>query len=223
MNDIIQNFADIRARMQKAAAEAGRAPSNVTLVAVSKVQPPEKLQAALDTGHLVFGENRVQEAETHWKAAREAYPDLRLHLIGGLQTNKAKEAVALFDVIETVDRDRLADTLANEIQKQGRAVDCLIQVNTGEEPQKGGVLPQNLEAFYRFAAEKAGLTIKGLMCIPPVDAPPILHFGLLATWAKRLDLKTLSMGMSGDFEDAIRMGATHVRVGSALFGERVKT
>lgn len=223
MNDIIQNISDISSRIEKAAKEAGRPARAVTLVAVSKVQPPERLKAALDAGHRTFGENRVQEAYEHWQAARDTHSDLALHLIGGLQTNKAKEAVALFDVIETIDRDKVADAVANEIRKQGRKISCLIQVNTGEEPQKGGVLPQDLEALYRHATEKSGLKIEGLMCIPPVEAPPILHFGLLATWAKRLNLKTLSMGMSSDFEDAVRMGATHVRVGSALFGERVKT
>jgi hypothetical protein len=207
MDDIKQNFTDIRARI----------PKNVTLVAVSKVQPPEKLQAALDCGQRVFGENRVQEAQAHWAEARKKYPDLRLHLIGGLQTNKVDEAVELFDVIETVDRIKLADAIA----KTGKKIECLIQVNTGEEAQKGGVLTLELEALYKHCKD-IGLNITGLMCIPPAQASPIFHFGLLASWAKRLGLKTLSMGMSGDFEDAIRMGATHVRVGSALFGERVK-
>lgn len=222
MNDITSNFIDLRGRIESAAKEAGRDAASVTLVAVSKVQPPEKLQAALDCGHRIFGENRVQEAWGHWEEARMAYPDLRLHLIGGLQTNKAAEAVALFDVIETIDRERIVDAVANEAAKQSRSPTCLIQVNTGEEPQKGGVLPQNLEALFEYARTKAGLKIAGLMCIPPVDAPPILHFGLLTSWAKRLGLEAISMGMSGDFEEAIRMGATHVRVGSALFGERVK-
>ena len=207
MDDIKQNFTDIRARI----------PKNVTLVAVSKVQPPEKLQAALDCGQRVFGENRVQEAQAHWAEARKKYPDLRLHLIGGLQTNKVDEAVELFDVIETVDRIKLADAIA----KTGKKIECLIQVNTGEEAQKGGVLTLELEALYKHCKD-IGLNITGLMCIPPAQASPIFHFGLLASWAKRLGLSALSMGMSGDFEDAIRMGATHVRVGSALFGERVK-
>ncbi len=219
MKDVTANFEDIRGRIVNAATEAGRDPLSVTLVAVSKVQPPEKLEAALKAGQRVFGENRVQEAQDHWEAARATYPDLKLHLIGGLQTNKARDAVALFDVIETIDRIRLADAVADA----GRATECLIQVNTGAEPQKGGVLPQDLESLYRHCTEKSGLVITGLMCIPPVDASPIFHFGLLATWAKRLSLSKLSMGMSHDFEEAIRMGATHVRVGSALFGERVKT
>ncbi|NBX66813.1 MAG: YggS family pyridoxal phosphate-dependent enzyme [Proteobacteria bacterium] len=218
MKDITANFEEIGGRIAKAVTDAGRAPESVTLVAVSKVQPPEKLKAALDCGHRVFGENRVQEAREHWEAARAAYPDLKLHLIGGLQTNKARDAVALFDVIETIDRIKLADAVADA----GRPIECFIQVNTGEEPQKGGVLPYDLEALYRHCTEKSGLKITGLMCIPPVDASPIFHFGLLATWAKRLSLPKLSMGMSQDFEEAIRMGATHVRVGSALFGERVK-
>ncbi len=223
MDTIKTAFTDIHARITKAAKEAGRDPAGITLVAVSKVQPPEKLQAALDCGQRVFGENRVQEAQAHWEAHRTAYPDLRLHLIGPLQTNKAHDAVTLFDVIETVDRVKLADTLAYEMAKQGRTLPCFIQVNTGEEPQKGGVAPVELEAFYRHCVDKAGLNITGLMCIPPVEAPAMLHFGLLATWAKRLGLPQLSMGMSHDFEDAIRTGATHVRIGSALFGERLKT
>ncbi|MBU6234591.1 MAG: YggS family pyridoxal phosphate-dependent enzyme [Alphaproteobacteria bacterium] len=220
MDDIRHNFGGIEARIKKAAQEAGRAAGDVTLVAVSKVQPQASIQAALDYGHRVFGENRVQEAQEHWQTLKPPYPDLKLHLIGGLQTNKARDAVALFDVIETVDRPKLADALAEAMAKQGRRLPCLMQVNTGEEPQKGGVNPQELEALYKHTQEKAGLLITGLMCIPPVGASPIFHFGLLATWAKRLGLSTLSMGMSEDFEEAIRMGATHVRVGSALFGKR---
>lgn len=223
MDMIRTNFADINARIAKAAKEAGRDAADISLVAVSKVQPDEKLQAALDCGQRIFGENRVQEAQAHWEPHRARTPDLRLHLIGPLQTNKAHDAVALFDVIETVDRAKLADALATEMAKQGRKLPCFIQVNTGEEPQKGGVAPLELEALYRHCVDKAGLNITGLMCIPPVDAPAMLHFGLLATWAKRLGLPHLSMGMSHDFEEAIRTGATHVRIGSALFGERVRT
>ena len=220
MDDIITNIAAIRTRMDKAAQEAGRNLADITLVAVSKVQPDARIEAALAAGLRVFGENRVQEGQTHWQARRPLYPDLQLHLIGGLQTNKADDAVALFDVIETIDRPKLADAVAAAIAKKGRSPRCLIQVNTGEEPQKGGVAPNALEALYNHCTETAGLNIDGLMCIPPVDASPVFHFGLLATWAKRLGVQTLSMGMSGDFEEAIRMGATHVRVGSALFGER---
>lgn len=220
MDDIIKNLSDIHARIKKAARESARDEGDITLIAVSKMQPPEKLKAALAVGHRVFGENRVQEAQDHWADLKETNADIKLHLIGGLQTNKAEAAVRLFDVIETLDREKLADALADAMAKTGHARSCLIQVNTGEEPQKGGVLPNDLETFYRYATEKSGLKIEGLMCIPPVDAPPVLHFGLLATWAKRLGLKTLSMGMSGDFEEAIRMGATHVRLGSSLFGER---
>lgn len=215
MDEIKENFANIAARIKSAAKEGGRAPNKITLIAVGKTQPAEKLQAALDLGHRVFGENRVQEAQTHWHAARDKYPDLKLHLIGSLQTNKVKEAVELFDVIETLDRENLADAIA----KTGATVECLIQVNTGEEPQKGGVLPRDLEAFYKYCAN-LGLNVTGLMCIPPVQAAPALHFGLLKTWAEQLNLSKLSMGMSDDFEDAIRLGATQIRVGSALFGQR---
>lgn len=196
-----------------------RIPPHVTLVAVSKLQPPEAIRAALDAGQRVFGENRVQEAQDHWADIKDQYPDLRLHLIGSLQTNKAREAVALFDVIETVDREKLADALAVEMARQAKDTPCFIQVNTGAEPQKGGVLPHNLDALFRHCVD-AGLDITGLMCIPPADAPPADHFRMLANLGKNLGLQYLSMGMSADFEEAIRAGATHVRVGSALFGER---
>lgn len=219
-NDIKANFALINGTLDKTAREAGRDTGSVRLVAVSKTQPPEKIEAALATGHRLFGENRVQEAQARWTPLRPLYPDLCLHLIGGLQTNKAREAVALFDAIETVDRPKLADALAAEMAKQGRYLPCFLQVNTGEEPQKGGVLPAELEALYTHATKNAGLQVTGLMCIPPADGSPVFHFGLLAAWAKRLGLADLSMGMSGDYEDAIRLGATYVRVGSALFGAR---
>jgi pyridoxal phosphate enzyme (YggS family) len=203
----------------KANIEALNIPANVTLVAVSKMQPRETLQAAVDAGLRVFGENRVQEAHDHWADIKPRYPDLRLHLIGTLQTNKVADAIALFDVIETLDREKLADALADEMQKQGRALPCLIQVNTGREPQKGGVAPDNLDALYAYC-RKLGLNITGLMCIPPADEAPVPHFKMLADAARRLNLKVLSMGMSADYPDAMACGATHVRVGSALFGQR---
>lgn len=207
---------DIKASI---AAVKAKIPPGVTLVAVSKMQPPEALQAALDAGLRVFGENRVQEAQEHWETLKDQYPDLRLHLIGGLQTNKADDAVALFDVIETVDREKLVDALAEAMDKQGHSLPCLIQVNTGREEQKGGVMPEALDMLFRYAIDK-GLDITGLMCIPPVEDDPAPHFKMLAEMARKLGLKMVSMGMSADFQVAIAHGATHVRVGSALFGER---
>ena len=197
-----------------------RAPADVTLIAVSKTQEPAAIDGALATGQRVFGENRVQEAQGRWPHRRLHLSDLRLHLIGPLQTNKAADAVGLFDVIETLDRDRLARALADAVQKTGRSPRLLIQVNTGAEPQKAGVLPDDLGTLLDSARETYGLTIEGLMAIPPADAAPEPHFALLAELAARHGLTTLSMGMSGDYEAAIRHGATHVRVGSALFGER---
>ena len=205
----------------KAAIKAVQAkiPPQVTLVAVTKTQGADVLQAALDAGLRVFGENKVQEAAEHWDGKRAAYPDLKLHLIGHLQTNKAREAVALFDVIETVDRERLVDALAVEMGKQNRFVPCYIQVNTGAEAQKGGVLPDDLDALYRYCVGK-GLKVTGLMCIPPAAGDPRPHFDMLAGAARRLSLPHVSMGMSGDYEIAIAAGATHVRLGSVLFGAR---
>lgn len=219
MEDITRNLQDIKARMAVSCQQVGRKPESVQLVAVSKKQPRDRIAAALAAGQRVFGENKVQEAQEHWADLRPIYPDLKLHLIGSLQSNKAADAVALFDVIESVDREKLVDALVAEMKRQKRDLPCYIQVNTGAEDQKGGVVPDRLEALYAYAV-KAGLHVMGLMCIPPVDQPAMFHFGLLATWAKRLGLKDISMGMSADFEDAIRVGATHVRVGSALFGER---
>jgi pyridoxal phosphate enzyme (YggS family) len=210
---------DIRARMAQACTAAGRAPDAVQLVAVSKTQPPEKIAALLAQGHRVFGENRLQEAQSRWPDFEEAYPDIQLHFIGRLQTNKADDAVALFDVIETVDSIRLADALKNAMEKQGRFLPCFLQVNTGDEAQKGGVSPPDLPALYRHCAE-SGLAVKGLMCIPPANEPPDMHFALLHKLSGELGLSDLSMGMSGDFETAIRYGATHIRVGTALFGIR---
>ena len=212
---------DILTRMATAARAAGRDPSDVRLVAVSKQQPDERVQAVLDAGQRVFGENRVQEAQERWTARRTAHPDLELRLIGPLQTNKVKDALALFDVIETLDRERLASALAAEIGKAGRAPRLYVQVNTGEEPQKAGVVPRDVDAFIAACRDKHGLNIEGLMCIPPEEEPPAAHFALLAKIAARNGLGKLSMGMSADFETAIRFGATSVRVGSALFGPRL--
>lgn len=191
----------------------------MTLTAVTKTQPDAAMRAALDAGQRVFGENRVQEAQAHWANMRKEIPDLELRLIGPLQTNKVADAVALFDVIETVDRPKLAEALAVEAGKQGRALRVLVQVNTGEEPQKAGVSPSDADALIE-KAQSLGLNVDGLMCIPPVDEAPGLHFALLQKIARRNGLPVLSMGMSDDFDVAIRFGATHVRLGSALFGER---
>ena len=191
-----------------------------TLVAVSKRQPDDRIDAALDCGQRVFGENRVQEAQRHWSDRRAIHDDLRLHLIGALQTNKAAEAVALFDVIEVIDRPKLARALAAEMQKANRQLDCYIQVNTGEEVQKSGVMPDDLDALLAMCRGECGLRITGLMCIPPAEEEPAMHFALLRSMAERHALPELSMGMSGDFEDAIALGATSVRVGSAIFGAR---
>ncbi|MEM7661286.1 MAG: YggS family pyridoxal phosphate-dependent enzyme [Pseudomonadota bacterium] len=200
--------------MRAAQLSAGIADS-ATLVAVSKVQPEQRIEAALDAGHRVFGENRVQEATTRWAERREQYPDLELRLVGPLQTNKAAAACELFDVIESLDRPKLARALA----AKGRAQRCLIQINTGLEPQKAGVLPDGFDALLG-EARGLGLQVDGLMCIPPQDEPAGPHFAFLAKLAKANGLTTLSMGMSADFETAIAFGATHVRVGSAFFGER---
>ena len=193
---------------------------SVTLVAVSKRQPEVKIDAALAAGQRVFGENRVQEASQRWTDRRTAYSDLILHLIGPLQTNKAAEAVALFDVIEVVDREKLARAIAKEMSRQNRVLPCYIQVNTGEEPQKSGILPDQLDDFTQFCRDELALPIIGLMCIPPVDEEAAMHFALLNTMAQRLNLKKLSMGMSSDYIEAIGFGATSVRVGSAIFGVR---
>lgn len=214
------NLQKILDQIAIAAQESGREPHDVNLVAVSKKQPDERLQEALDAGQRLFGENRVQEAQQHWEERRAQYDDLKLHLIGPLQTNKVKDAVALFDVIETVDREKLARALASEMEKQGRNLSCFIQVNTGEEEQKAGIAPRDVEAFYHFAKDECGLEIQGLMCIPPFDEPPALHFALLQKYAAQLGLSDLSMGMSGDFEKAIPLGATYVRVGTGVFGAR---
>jgi len=214
MEHIDQNIATIRDRMKK----SGAGP-NVNLVAVSKLQPEERVRAALTAGHRLFGENKIQGAKERWLALKKEFPDTRLHFIGHLQTNKAKDAVSIFDCIETVDSEKLAVALASEMKKQGRTLSCFIQINTGEEPQKGGVMPADLPALLDVC-KKSKLNITGLMCIPPEEEPPALHFSLLKKLAAQHALKDLSMGMSADFEKAIPLGATYIRVGTALFGER---
>jgi len=210
-------YRDVVARIGRAAQACGRDPAGITLVAVSKMQPWEAIAPVLAAGQTVFGENRVQEALARWEGKTQG---LELRLIGPLQTNKAKEAVAFFDVIETLDREKLARVLADEAARQGRAPRLYVQVNTGEEPQKAGVVPGEADAFIAAVRTTYGLKPEGLMCIPPVDEPPGPHFALLAKIAARNGLSKLSMGMSDDFETAIRFGATSVRVGSAIFGAR---
>jgi len=217
---IKENFTFINKEIARAAKKTGRAPDGIHLMAVTKNQSDEKLDEALALGHRLFGENKVQEAHAHWAHRRTDYPDLKLHLIGPLQTNKAKEAVALFDVIETLDRIKLCDALVDEIRKQETNPACYIQVNTGEEEQKSGVIPRDFNALFRHATEQCALSVTGLMCLLPPDEPPALHFSLLAQMAREYGLPNLSMGMSGDFEWAIACGATHVRIGTALFGAR---
>jgi len=213
-------LSDVRRAIAQACRDAGRDPATVTLVAVSKTFGADAIEPVIAAGHRVFGENRVQEAKAKWPAIKERHPDVALHLIGPLQSNKAKEAVALFDAIHSVDRPSICQALAKEIKSQGRHPQLFVQVNTGEEPQKAGVAPQKADAFIAACREKYGLDISGLMCIPPVDHAPAPHFALTAKIAARNGLKNLSMGMSADFATAIQLGATHVRVGSAIFGHR---
>ena len=210
----------IRAALNKACEKAGRKIDDVTLVAVSKVQPNDRVAAILDQGHRVFGENKVQEAAGKWPAFRETYDGIDLHLIGPLQTNKARQAMELAQSIHTLDRPKLATTIARLAQETGQCPALYIQVNTGMEPQKAGCLPADADAFIK-TAQDMDLPVRGLMCIPPADEEPSLHFALLAKIAARNGLVGLSMGMSSDFESAIALGATHVRVGSAIFGDRV--
>ncbi|PZQ46270.1 MAG: YggS family pyridoxal phosphate-dependent enzyme [Micavibrio aeruginosavorus] len=218
---IAQNFEETFKKIRRAERVAGREEGVAQLVAVTKTQSGQALDAALAIGHRLFGENKVQEAQEHWASRRTSHPDLKLHLIGPLQTNKVKDAVALFDVIETLDRERLADALAAEMKKQGRDLPCFIQVNTGEEEQKSGIAPEEAPTFLAYC-RALGLNVTGLMCIPPVDDAPALHFALLKKMAADLGLKNLSMGMSGDFEKAVALGATHVRIGTALFARGFK-
>jgi PLP dependent protein len=217
---IAANLTAVRGRIEAAARGAGRATDAVTLVAVSKTNPAAAVRAALAAGQRVFGENRVQEALEKFPLLRGEFPGLALHLIGPLQTNKVKEAVAQFDVIETVDRKRLAEALAREMERTGRRPSCLIEVNTGEEAQKAGVFPAAADDFIADCRDRLGLPIIGLMCVPPHGEEPSPHFALLREIARRQSLAVLSMGMSADFETAIRFGATHVRVGTAIFGAR---
>ena len=216
----VEGLREVQEAIRRAASDYERDPAGITLVAVSKTFPAEAVEPVLAVGQRVFGENYVQEAKAKWPALRSRYPDVELHMIGPLQSNKAKEAVELFDVIHTLDRPSLAEALAKEIAKQGRKPRLLVQVNTGEEPQKGGVIPTEVDAFLEACRTKYGLAIEGLMCIPPAEDPPSPHFALLNTIAERHGLKVLSMGMSADFDEAIQLGATHVRVGSAIFGTR---
>jgi PLP dependent protein len=220
MSDAPTRLAAIRLAIDRAETDAGRAAGSVTLVAVSKTFGAPEIEPVLAAGQRIFGENRVQEAQGKWPDLKAQWPDIELHLIGPLQSNKAREAVALFDVIHTVDRPSIAEALAKEMARQGREPRLLVQVNTGEEPQKAGVLPRDADAFLAACRTSHGLTIAGLMCIPPAEQSPGPHFALLAKIAKRNGLPLLSMGMSADFETAIEVGATHVRVGSAIFGER---
>jgi len=213
-------FADIRARIAAAAREAKRDPASVNLIAVSKTFAPDDILPLLDAGHRLFGENRVQEAKAKWPDLRARHPDIELHLIGPLQSNKTKEAVQLFDAIHTIDRPKIAKAIAEEQTKQGKRLKLFIEVNTGEEPQKAGIMPRETEAFARQCREEFGLEIAGLMCIPPASEEPAVHFAFLAKLARELELEELSMGMSGDFEKAIAFGATYVRVGTAIFGAR---
>ncbi|MBI2256139.1 MAG: YggS family pyridoxal phosphate-dependent enzyme [Proteobacteria bacterium] len=217
---IADNLAEVRRHLDAAAKADGRLAEAVTLVAVSKMHPAEAVAAAIAVGQRVFGENRVQEAQGKFPALKAQYPDLELHLIGPLQSNKVPEAVALFDVIESVDREKLARALAGEMQKQKRAPRLFIQVNIGEEPQKAGIAPTEIDAFVKLCRDELALKIDGLMCIPPADKHPAPYFALLREMARRNGLTQLSMGMSGDFETAIQFGATHVRIGTAIFGAR---
>ncbi len=214
------SLSDIQNRISKAEAEASRAAGSVKLIAVSKVQPDARVRAVLEEGHRSFGENRVQEAAAKWPGFREDFDGIDLHIIGPLQSNKVRQAMELAEAIHTVDRPKLAKAIARLAQEIGRCPNLFIQVNTGEEEQKAGVMPRDADAFIA-ECRALDLPIKGLMCIPPVDEAPSLHFALLAKIAARNDLTGLSMGMSGDFEQAIALGATHVRVGAAIFGERV--
>jgi pyridoxal phosphate enzyme (YggS family) len=220
VSTIASSRAEILARIAQSAEAAGRAAGDIALVAVSKLQPDDRVEAMLATGQRVFGENRVQEARARWQERRARISDLKLRLIGALQSNKAEDAVALFDAIDSLDRPKLAASLADAVQKLGRAPEILIQVNTGEEPQKAGVAPLEADAFIKAVRETYGLPVAGLMCIPPAEEAPAMHFALLAKIAARNGLSQLSMGMSDDFETAIRFGATQIRVGSALFGSR---
>jgi len=214
-------LATVRDQIARACAEARRNPASVTLVAISKTFGADAIEPVIAAGQRVFGENRVQEAKAKWPPLQQRHSGIELHLVGSLQSNKAKEAVALFDAIHSVDRPSLAEALAKEIARQGRAPTLFVEVNTGAEPQKAGVLPEETDAFVKACRERYGLSIAGLMCLPPAHEPPAPHFALTAKIARRNGLSLLSMGMSADFPLAIEFGATHVRVGTAIFGERI--
>ena len=218
-SQINANLETVTADIQRHAEKVSRTALDINLVAVSKKQPLKRIETMLELGHRLFGENRIQDAMNTWEPLKEKYPDVKLHLIGALQTNKVKEAVSLFDVIETIDRPKLAEALANEMKKQGKDIPCFIQVNTGEEEQKSGVIPSQLPALLN-SCKSRNINVVGLMCLPPVDEPSALHFAFLKKLAEEHGLKELSMGMSNDFEKAIPLGATYIRVGTALFGER---
>ncbi|WP_375409004.1 YggS family pyridoxal phosphate-dependent enzyme [uncultured Methylobacterium sp.] len=220
--DVAAGLMAVREGIRRAADDCGRDPASIGLVAVSKTIAADGILPALEAGQRIFGENYVQEAKAKWPALRERFPDVELHLVGPLQSNKAREAVELFEVIHGLDRLSLAAALAKEIARVGRTPKLLVQVNTGDEPQKGGISPSGVDALLASCRDDHGLAISGLMCIPPADDPPSAHFGLLAAIAERHGLPILSMGMSADYEAAIQMGATHVRVGTAIFGARVR-
>lgn len=220
LESIAANLALVRQNIATAAREAGRDPAEITLIAVSKTKPAGMIVDAIGAGQVVFGENRLQESEEKWPDLRASHPDVELHCIGPLQSRKVAPAVALFDVIQTIDREKVAAAAARAMVETGRRPDCLVQVNTGEEPQKAGVAPQEADAFIDRCRETHALPVTGLMCIPPQDEEPAPHFALLKKIADRNGLRVLSMGMSADYEIAIRFGATHVRVGTAVFGAR---
>ena len=218
--DATHRLAEVKRRVAKAAEASGRSADQIQLIAVTKTFAATAIEPVLSAGHRDFGENRVQEAQRKWPPLKERFPDVRLHLIGPLQTNKVRDAVALFDTIHSLDRDKLAAELAKELRRQARSLSLFVEINTGNEPQKAGVRPSETENFVHRCRETHGLSIDGLMCLPPVDDDPAPHFDMLRRLAEALGLKSLSMGMSSDFETAIRHGATHIRVGSAIFGER---
>ncbi len=219
-NSIASRLAEVRADIAAAAKAAGRDPESVKLIAVSKTHPAEAVEEAIAAGQRLFGENRIQEAQDKFPALKERHPDIELHIIGPLQSNKVKDAVAIADCIQSVDREKIAKAIAKEMAEQGRRPKLLVQVNTGEEPQKAGIPPAEVEAFVKMCRDELGLEIAGLMCIPPLDEEPALHFALLEKLATKLGLSELSMGMSGDYEKAVQFGATYVRVGTAIFGAR---
>ena len=220
MTTSTEALAEIKARIAVAARDDKRTPEDVTLIAVSKTFDADAITPVLEVGHRVFGENRVQEAKGKWPELKARYPDIALHLIGPLQSNKAKEAVELFDAIHSIDRQKIAKAIAEEMTKQGKTLQLFVQVNTGEEPQKAGVMPREAKAFVAMCRDELGLQLSGLMCIPPVDDEPAVHFAFLDKLAAECGLAGRSMGMSSDYETAVKFGATHVRVGSAIFGGR---